>query len=75
MRLKDLVARVLFPYRPKDDKGLSLPGLGESRPHGHFREFTVPRRYQRGGVSVAGSAQARKRCPDGIIPCSGENIP
>ena len=75
MKIRDLIARLLPPSGPSNDKGLSFRSFGESRPHGHFREFTVPRRLQRGGVTVSAGRAAGKRCPGGIVPCVGENIP
>ncbi|KAF1696486.1 hypothetical protein CSC65_04535 [Pseudoxanthomonas daejeonensis] len=66
----------LFPSpAPSRERVFIRPGLGESRPTGHFREFTVPPRYQRGGVGEARKASKSIRCPDGIIPCVGGNIP
>jgi hypothetical protein len=75
MKIRDLIARLLPQDSASRDKDLLPRGFGESRPHGHFREFTVPRRLQRGGLSLPAAGPAKRRCPDGIIPCTGENIP
>lgn len=75
MKLRDLIARFLPPANASNGNGLLPRGFGESRPHGHFREFTVPKRLQRGGLSLPASRPAKTRCPNGIIPCTGENIP
>ena len=52
MRLARLLSRLFGAASPSADNDFRLPTLGESRPHGHFREFTAPRRLQRGGVAV-----------------------
>lgn len=71
-RLKDL----FFPSEASStDKDLYQPMLGESRPRGHFREFTVPRRLQQGGLSLPATRRCRHGRTDGIIPVAGENIP
>lgn len=75
MKIRDLIARLLPPSGSSKDKGFPSRSFGESRPHGHFREFTVPRRLQRGGVTVSTGRAAGRRCPGGIVPCVGENIP
>lgn len=75
MSLTRLIAR-LFPAREASNgNDFELPKLGESRPTGHFREFTVPRRLQRGGVSLSRPRRSAQGCIGGIIPCAGGNIP
>jgi hypothetical protein len=75
MALKDFITRLFPPAGSSGGKASALPRLGESRPSGHFREFTVPRRYQRGGSSkVTKAPDSWARC-NGIVPCTGENIP
>jgi hypothetical protein len=75
MPLRDLLDQ-LFPRElPSTDKDLEIPRLGESRPSGHFREFTVPRRRQRGGVPAQARRSSPQQCKDGIVPCLGGNIP
>ena len=67
---------LLFPRTtPSHDSALQLPRLGESRPHGHFREFTAPRRLQRGGMPSRRAGTVANGHLDGIIPMSGEKIP
>jgi hypothetical protein len=75
MAIKDLIARLFGPIRVNQGNGLPFPRLGESRPSGHFREFTVPRRYQRGGGSGSRSGSDAWCGRNGIVPCAGENIP
>ena len=69
--------KILFapPSAPNGDKDLHLPKLGESRPRGHFREFTVSRRLQQGGLSLPATHKHRHGRSGGIIPAMGENIP
>ncbi|WP_024868856.1 hypothetical protein [Pseudoxanthomonas suwonensis] len=75
MRLARLLSRLFGAASPSADNDFRLPTLGESRPHGHFREFTAPRRLQRGGVAVGRKASKCADKPNGIIPCVGGNIP
>jgi hypothetical protein len=66
----------LFPRQlPSTDKDLGIPTLGESRPTGHFREFTVSRRRQQGGAPARDRKATPEQCKDGIVPCLGGNIP
>lgn len=71
-RLKALISRI---DAPSVDNDLHLPRMGESRPRGHFREFTVPRRLQQGGVTLPATRRCRHGRSDGIIPATGEKIP
>ena len=75
MKFRDLVSRLFGPDKAFHDNDLTLTRFGGGRPHGHFREFTVPRRLQRGGVQLPVSRRSQHRCRDGIIPRTGENIP
>jgi hypothetical protein len=75
MSLARLIARFFSSRAPSSDNDFHLPRLGESRPTGHFREFTTPRRLQRGGVAVRGNRRTFKGTATGIVPCAGENIP
>lgn len=75
MRLARLFSRLFGAASPSGDNDFHLPNLGESRPHGHFREFTAPRRLQRGGVVVGRKTQKCADMPGGIVPCAGGNIP
>jgi len=75
MKIRDLVSRLFGPDNAIRDNNLTPPRFGGGRPHGHFREFTVPRRLQRGGVQLPVSRRAPRKCGNGIIPCAGENIP
>jgi len=75
MSLKRLFASLLPSATANADEGFAASVFGGSKPRGHFREFTVPRRYQRGGVGRASSTARGNPCPNGIIPCTGGNIP
>lgn len=75
MRFRDLFSSLFGQGKAIRDNDLRIPKFGGSRPHGHFREFTVPRRYQRGGVQLSAAKRTPPRCPNRIIPCAGENIP
>ena len=75
MSITGLWRRLLGARETPQDNDFHLPRLGESRPRGHFREFTVPRRLQRGGVSLPAQRAHAKGCAGGIIPCTGGNIP
>ncbi len=75
MLIRRLIAAFLPTSAASDDNDLHLPRLGESRPRGHFREFTAPRRLQRGGVSLAATRRHQTGRCGGIIPVAGEKIP
>ena len=75
MKFRDLVSRLFGPDKAKHDNDLTTLRFGGGRPHGHFREFTVPRRLQRGGVQLPVSKRAVRKCGNGIVPCTGGNIP
>ena len=75
MSITGLLRRLLPGRKPSQGHDLLLPRLGESRPRGHFREFTVPRRRQRGGPGVPHAGSAASPCPPAIVPCTGGNIP
>ncbi|MBD9368221.1 hypothetical protein [Xanthomonas sp. XNM01] len=75
MSFKRLFASLLPSPKSNDGAGFVASVFGGSKPRGHFREFTVPRRYQRGGAARSGSGSRPVGCADGIIPCTGGNIP
>ena len=75
MFLARLISRFFTASTSSDDNDFRLPRLGESRPSGHFREFTAPRRLQRGGLPGPRRGRAGASPMAGIIPCTGENIP
>jgi hypothetical protein len=75
MKFRDLVSRLFGPGKAFHDNDLTHRSFGGGRPHGHFREFTVPRRLQRGGVPLPVSRRVPRKCRNGIIPFAGENIP
>ena len=75
MSLMHLIARLFAPRPASGDNDFPKPRPAQSRPQRHFREFTVPRRLQRGGGRRAGGHDVRIRAIGGIIPPAGENIP
>ena len=75
MLIRRLIAALLPANAPSDDNDLHLPRPGESRPRGHFREFTASRRLQRGGMTLGATRRNRTGHCGGIIPVAGEKIP
>jgi len=75
MSLVRLISRFFSPKAPNGDNDFHRLRLGESRPTGHFREFTAPRRLQRGGAAISSERRATHGVGAGIVPCAGENIP
>jgi hypothetical protein len=75
MKFRDLVSRLFGPDKAFHDNDLTRYRFGGGRPHGHFREFTVPRRLQCGGVRLSSPRPGSRNCRNGIIPFAGENIP
>ncbi|UWX04601.1 hypothetical protein H1235_07890 [Pseudoxanthomonas sp. NC8] len=75
MKFRELVSRLFGANKAFHVNDLTIPRFGGGTPHGHFREFTVPRRLQRGGVQLPVTRRTPRKCQNGIIPCMGENIP
>lgn len=75
MSLMRLIARFFAPHPASSGNDFRRPRAAANQPQRHFREFTVPRRLQRGGGQQAGGHGGRIRMLDGIVPRAGENIP
>lgn len=75
MSLLRLIASFFSPLPASSGNDFRRQRPAANRPHRHFREFTVPRRLQRGGGHPIGGRDARSRAMHGIVPHAGENIP
>ncbi|HET6395647.1 MAG TPA: hypothetical protein VFF91_02290 [Pseudoxanthomonas sp.] len=75
MSIAELFSHMFAPPEPSGGEELPRPKARQIRPLGHFREFTLPRRYQRGGGAAPRRNAGVRQALRGIIPFTGENIP
>lgn len=71
-RLFSFLSALAGPVPDAELDGRNARRIG---PVGHFREFTLPRRYQRGGAPQPRRNPALRGLLRVIVPLTGEKIP